>query len=169
METFLSQILEHAYEIRSALVSRLAHGQKQVFRVHRSPAPDWIARLYPVADPSPSHDSVQALAQLLAFLEQHHYPAERVVRTSAGALITRAGPWRVLVTPYLGAPLQSWQPANTPSSGSDLASARTSSHDRRVLTTIGALLGRLHALDTTGPAAEMITSNGLQAGAELAW
>lgn len=98
-----------------------------------------------------------------------HYPVERVVRTITGALTTRSGAWHILVTAYLGSPLQAWQPASTgrPDPGHVLAD--TAKHDPQLLYSIGALLGRLHALDAAGPAAEVIRTPGLQAASELAW
>jgi hypothetical protein len=86
--------------------------------VQRASAPDWMLRIYPVTEPAPAHDRVHALAQLLVFLEQQHYPAERVVRTVTGALTTCSGAWHILVITYLGSPLQAWQPASASSAQS---------------------------------------------------
>ena len=150
-ETLTAQILEDVYQAGSLQLALLAHGAKDVFHVQRASAPDWIMRIYPVTDPAPAHDRVLALAQLLVFLEQHQYPAERVVRTIDGALTTRIGAWHVLVTTYLGSPLQVWQPASTGVTDPHRMQAGTAKRDPQLLYSIGALLGRLHALDTTGP------------------
>jgi Ser/Thr protein kinase RdoA (MazF antagonist) len=169
VEPMVSQILEDVYQAGAMQLALLAHGTKDVFRVRRASAPDWILRIYPVIEPAPVHDRVSALAQLLNFLEQQHYPAERVVRTIAGALTTRSGAWHILVTTYLGSPLQAWQPASTSRTDPSHLQAATAKHDPQLLSSIGALLGRLHALNTTGPAAELIRVPGLQAASELAW
>jgi Ser/Thr protein kinase RdoA (MazF antagonist) len=169
MEILLVQILERVYHAGPVQLSLLAHGEKDVFHVQRSPAPDWIVRIYPVTDHAPSRDRVLALAQLLVFLEHHQYPAERVVRTIDGALTTRIDRWHLLVTTYLGPPLQAWQPASTGLADPNLIHAGSSNRDPQLLFIIGALLGRLHALDATGPAAELITAPSLQAASELAW
>ena len=164
-----AQMLEHVYQAGSLQIALLAHGSKEVFHVQRSSAPDWIMRIYPVTDHAPAHDRVRALAQLLVFLEQQQYPAEQVVRTVDGALTTRIGAWHVLVTTYLGPPLQVWQPATTDVTDPHRLHAPIARRDPQLLFSIGALLGRLHALDMTGPTAELLRAPGLQAVAELAW
>jgi Ser/Thr protein kinase RdoA (MazF antagonist) len=169
METVTAQILQDVYQAGAMQLARLAHGTKDVFHVQRASAPDWIMRIYPVTDRAPSRDRVRALAQLLVFLEQQQYPAERVVRTIDGALTTRIGAWHVLVTTYLGSPLHVWQPASTGGTDPSHMQAGTAKHHPQLLFRIGALLGRLHALDTTGPDAELIRAPGLQAASELAW
>jgi Ser/Thr protein kinase RdoA (MazF antagonist) len=169
VETATTQILEDVYQAGALQLTRLAHGTKDVFRVQRAAAPDWMLRIYPVTDPAPVHDPVYTLAQLLVFLEQQQYPAERVVRTITGALTTRIGAWHVLVTTYLGSPLQAWQPASTSETAPSPTHADAAKRDPQLLSSIGALLGRLHALDTTGPDAELIRAPGLQAASELAW
>ena len=169
LETVTMQILEDVYQAGSLQLALLAHGAKDVLHVQRACAPDWIMRIYPVTDPAPSRDRVLALAQLLVFLEQHQYPAERVVRTIDGTLTTRIGACHVLVTTYLGSPLQVWQPASTGVTDPDRVQAGTTKRDPQLLYSIGALLGRLHALDATGPTVELAIGSGLQAAAELAW
>jgi Ser/Thr protein kinase RdoA (MazF antagonist) len=169
LETVTTQILEGVYQAGALQLTRLAHGTKDVFRVRRTSAPDWMLRIYPVTDPAPVHDRVSALAQLLVFLEQQHYPAERLVRTVTGALTTRSAARHILVTTYLGSPQQAWQPASTGGSDPNHIQAATAKHDPQLLFSIGALLGRLHALDTTGSDAKLIRAPGLQAAAELAW
>jgi Ser/Thr protein kinase RdoA (MazF antagonist) len=91
------------------------------------------------------------------------------VRTVTGALTTRSGAWHILVTTYLGSPLQAWQPARTGGTDPSHIQAGTAKHDPQLIFSIGALLGRLHALDTTGPDAELIRAPGLHAASELAW
>jgi hypothetical protein len=118
LETVTTPILEDVYQAGALRLTRLAHGTKEVFRVQRASAPDWMLRIYPVTEPAPAHDRVHALAQLLNFLEQQHYPAERVVCSITGALTTRSDQWHILVTTYLGSPLQAWQPASASSAQS---------------------------------------------------
>jgi len=168
-ETVTAQILEQVYQAGALRLALLAHGAKDVVHVQRASAPDWIVRIYPVSDPAPPHDRVTALAQLLVFLEQHQYPAERVVRTIDGKLTTRIDACHVLVTTYLGSPLQVWQPASSGGTDPDRMQAYTAKRDPQLLYSIGALLGRLHALDATGPTVELEIGSGLQAAAELAW
>ena len=168
-ETLTTQILEDVYQAGSLQLALLAHGAKDVLHVQRSSAPDWIMRIYPVTDPAASRDRVLALAQLLVFLEEHQYPAERVVRTIDGRLTTRIGACHVLVTTYLGSPLQVWQPASTGVTDPDRMQAGSAKRDPQLLYSIGALLGRLHALDATGPTVELVIGSGLQAASELAW
>jgi Ser/Thr protein kinase RdoA (MazF antagonist) len=169
LETVAAQILEDVYQAGALQLAQLAHGTKDVFYVQRAAAPDWIVRIYPVNEPIPVHDGVSALAQLLNFLQQQQYPAERVVRTVDGELTTRVDAWHILVTTYLGSPLQVWQPASTGGTDPSRLQAGTAKHDPQLLYSIGALLGRLHALDTNGPDSELIRAPGLQAASELAW
>jgi hypothetical protein len=169
VETVTTQILEDVYQAGALQLALLAHGTKDVFRVQRASVPDWMMRIYPVTDPTPVHDRVYALAQLLVFLEQQQYPAERIVRTIDGELTTRIDTCHILVTTYLGSPLQMWQTASTSEPDPHRTQAYTANRDPQLLYSIGALLGRLHALDTTGPSAELIRAPGLQAASELAW
>jgi len=168
-EPLLRQILERRYQAGPVRCLLVAHGEKDVFHVQRLLEPDWIARMYPVTAPAPSQDGVLALANLLVFLEQHQYPAERVVRTFDGSLTTQSEQWHMLVTTYLGSSLQAWQPASTAGTTLTSLDAAHAMHDPQLLSQIGALLGQLHALDATGPAAEQMISPGLQAATELAW
>jgi hypothetical protein len=98
METVAAQILEHVYQAGAIQLARLAQGAKEIVHVQRASAPDWIVRIYPVTDPASARDRVRALAQLLVFLEQQQYPAERVVRTILGELTMRSDAWYILVT-----------------------------------------------------------------------
>ena len=132
-ETVTAQILEQVYQAGALRLALLAHGAKDVVHVQRASAPDWIVRIYPVSDPAPPHDRVTALAQLLVFLEQHQYPAERVVRTIDGKLTSRIDACHVLVTTYLGSPLQVWQPASTRLADPRLIRAGSSNRDPRDL------------------------------------
>jgi thiamine kinase-like enzyme len=168
-EPLLIQILERLYQGGPVRCSLVAQGEKDVFHVRRSLAPDWIARMYRVTAPAPSRDRVLTLANLLVYLEHHQYPAERVVRTVSSALTTQSEQWHILVTTYLGSSLQAWQPASTDGAAPTPTPAARMNNDPQLLFHIGALLGQLHALDATGPTAELMIGPGLQAAAELAW
>ena len=168
-EPLLMQILERRYQAGPVRCVLVAHGEKDVFHVQRSLEADWIARIYPVTALAPARDRVLALANLLVFLEQHQYLAERVVRTVDGSLTARSEQWHMVVTTYLGSSLQAWQPASTAGTTLTSLDAAHAMHDPQLLSQIGALLGQLHALDATGPAAEQMISPGLQAATELAW
>jgi Ser/Thr protein kinase RdoA (MazF antagonist) len=141
----------------------LAHGEKDVFRVHRSPAPDWVARLYPPSHPSASGARLLELVRLLSFLERNHYPAERIVASTDGSATAQIDQWCALVTTYVGPSLWPWQPISGPPSG--LSSSRVYPglfHD------LGVLLGKLHALDTREPTTEPIGRSTTSTASELA-
>ena len=104
---------------------------KRMYRVERSREQPWVLRAYPPE----SEDNIQALVTVLAFLEQHEYPAERLVRAEDGSFIVTHDGWRLLVTTFV--------------EGSTVDYAPPTLH------LLGATLGRLHALQpiATTPAA----------------
>lgn len=136
----------------------LAEGEKVVARAHLPGAGDWIVRLYPTAPEQP-HPAAR-LAGLLASLEMRGYPAERVVRAAEGDLTVPSAMGEILVTRYLGPPLQPWQGASAPASED---TGTPADHDPALLRRIGALLARLHTLDEGWPA------GGLSPAGEVAW
>jgi Ser/Thr protein kinase RdoA (MazF antagonist) len=104
---------------------------KRMYRVERSREQPWVLRAYPPE----SEDNIQALVTVLAFLEQHEYPAERLVRAEDGSFIVTHDGWRLLVTTFVEGSTVDYAPPT--------------------LRLLGATLGRLHALRsiTTTPAA----------------
>ncbi|MDQ7093535.1 phosphotransferase [Desulfosporosinus sp. PR] len=63
--------LESLYGIRIAQATKLDLG---IFRIDRHDGPSWLARLFPKAMPL---EQIQGDAEILSYLEQHNYPAER--------------------------------------------------------------------------------------------
>jgi Ser/Thr protein kinase RdoA (MazF antagonist) len=112
--------------------------------VRRRVPPDWIARLYPRPERAPLSQPVANFARLLALFERVDYPAERVVPALDGVTVTRAGAYDLVMTTALGVSLQVWQPEHTRQPSAERFRADTLSPT--LLTEIGSLLGRLHAL-----------------------
>jgi len=104
---------------------------KQMYCVERSREQRWVLRAYPPE----SEDNIQALVTVLSFLEQHEYPAERLVRAEDGSFIVTHDGWRLLVTTFVEGSTVDYAPPT--------------------LRLLGATLGRLHALQplATTPAA----------------
>src|SRR5260370_6960943 len=73
---------------------------KRMYRVERSREQPWVLRAYPPE----SEDNIQALVTVLAFLEQHQYPAQRLVPPEPGSFILTHNPWRLLAQTFLEAP-----------------------------------------------------------------
>jgi Ser/Thr protein kinase RdoA (MazF antagonist) len=135
-----------------------------VFQVQREFAPDWILRIYPTTSPTSNRDQALALADILAFLEYQQYPAERIVRTTEGMLTFRSDHWHILITTYLGLPIQKWQPASSATTQVDTSTKP----DLQLLYQIGALLAKLHSLDLRTMNGELFNRLGLQPASELA-
>ena len=97
---------------------------QMIYRVEQADQPRWILRVYP---PSQSQKNLLHLATLLWWLEQQHYPAERLIRTLHGEMMVVAEGWQLLLTTFLeGTPIDYTPTALYP---------------------LGAAAGRLHALD----------------------
>lgn len=124
----LQSHLESRYGIG---VTQLSELDVRVFRVDRRDGPSWVARLFPAVRPAAV---VAGDAEILAFLAEHDFPAERRATTeSVSALDGRA----VLVTEYVAAVPR--------------AERRAAIRDAGGLHHLGELLGRLHTLpDGTG-------------------
>ncbi len=84
--------LERHYGIREARATQLDGG---VFRVDRADRPSWIARVFPAARPL---EDVEGDAEILRFLEQHGFPAERCAAADPVSALDGQG---VLVTEYV--------------------------------------------------------------------
>jgi Ser/Thr protein kinase RdoA (MazF antagonist) len=128
--------------------------------------PDWIVRTYPHTEGKLVSQPVHALARLLTVFERLGYPAERVIPTIDGTPVLRVDGWDVIVTTYLGAPLQAWQPDHALERRADSSGERISS--LALLAEIGSLLGRLHALEPD-MWSMTITANGLNPAGEVAY
>jgi catechol 2,3-dioxygenase-like lactoylglutathione lyase family enzyme len=99
----LQSHLESRYGIG---VTQLSELDVRVFRVDRRDGPSWVARLFPAVRPAAV---VAGDAEILAFLAEHDFPAERRATTeSVSALDGRA----VLVTEYVAMPAASTTSAN---------------------------------------------------------
>lgn len=165
MEAMLLTLLEQSYDVGPARLTVLAEGEKPIARVQRATMPDWVVRLYP----GDARANIADVAGLLTALEGQRYPAERVVPTLNGELTLQRDGSHLLVTTYCGAPLQAWQPAQALASGSEGAPSAPAPPDHTALAAVGALLGRLHALDGAALAAADVTRNGIDPTGELAW
>lgn len=159
LDTWLLPLLQQRYDEMPLGVTALASGEKRVFLVQRRVPPDWIARLYPCPEHEPLPRPVTGLARLLALFERLGYPAERVVPALDGPPVTRAGASALLMTTALGIPLQAWQPEHTRQHPAERSQADAISP--ALLTAIGSLLGRLHAIahDTWAMAIDTVGLN----------
>ncbi len=164
MKTLLLQVLQQAFHAGPVQLVQLTHGEKYVFQVQRELAPDWIMRVYPTPDPPSNRDQALALADILAFLEYQQYPAERIVCTIDGMLTFRIDHWQILITTYLGLPIQEWQPASSTTTQTDTSTQP----DLQLLYQAGALLAKLHSLDLRTMNGELFNRLGLQPASELA-
>lgn len=122
-DAFLSEILREHYHTRALSFHRLpSDSGKHIYQVELAAGTRWTLRI--VANVS--RGTLDELAHLLLFFEQHDYPAERLVFTAEQEPLSSAGDWHVCVTTFLdGVPLDA-----TPATFSLL----------------GAVVGRLHAL-----------------------
>jgi Ser/Thr protein kinase RdoA (MazF antagonist) len=84
--------LERHYGIRILGLNRLERG---VYRVDRQEGRSWVARVFPAERPV---ELVQGDADVLRFLEEHGFPAERCARPDP---VSAPGGRGVLVTEYL--------------------------------------------------------------------
>ena len=100
-----------------------------VWRVGRADGPDWVARAFPARRPA---EAVAGDAAILRYLAAHEFPAERCAADEPVSVLDGRS---VLVTEWAGpVPRQHRRDAIRAAGG---------------LSHLGALLGRLHTLDTT--------------------
>ena len=125
--------------VRGARVSywlgepRAPGGPGLVVRAFRTDVP--LAGQFRGGRPAAVTDWLRSRAVTLGWLEEHAYPAPRVIRTRSGDLVGLAGVWATLATTYVtGTPLR-------PGAGQ--------------LRLLGEALGWLHALGTPGAGAAM--------------
>ncbi|MGA2665199.1 MAG: phosphotransferase [Nitrososphaerales archaeon] len=114
----LRRYLEKKYQTSIAHIERLDRG---VFRVDRVEGGRWVARVFTSARPL---ERVLGDAEVLRFLEESGFPAERCVRQ--GDPVSSAGRWNILLTEFV----EGTHPE----------------HDEETLRRLGEALGRLHAL-----------------------
>jgi Ser/Thr protein kinase RdoA (MazF antagonist) len=121
--------LETRYGITADAMTELDLG---VWRVGRADGPDWVARWFPARRPA---EAVAGDAAILRYLAAHEFPAERCAADEPVSVLDGRS---VLITEWAGpVPRQQRRDAIRAAGG---------------LSRLGALLGRLHTLDTT-PAA----------------
>jgi catechol 2,3-dioxygenase-like lactoylglutathione lyase family enzyme len=121
--------LETWYEITVAAMTELDLG---VWRVRRAEGPDWVARWFPARRPA---EAVAGDAAILRYLAAHEFPAERCAADEPVSVLDGRS---LLVTEWADpVPRQQRRDAIRAAGG---------------LSHLGALLGRLHTLDTA-PAA----------------
>jgi methyltransferase (TIGR00027 family) len=113
----LADHIDHAYGVAVTGIEQLDIG---VFRVERHRGPDWIARVFPAARPL---EAVRGDADILRYLEQADFPAERCAHPEP-------------VTSYLGQAVLV----------TERVAGRAAAGARASLELLGDLLGRLHAL-----------------------
>ena len=120
----VATLLARAYGIAPVALSLLRRvPEKVVYRVDRADHPPWLVR---IGAATTAPDTYAADAATLVFLEQHRYPAPRVVPAADGAVALMHEGRPVLITTFVtGEPI--------------LATPTT-------LQALGQTLGRLHAL-----------------------
>jgi Ser/Thr protein kinase RdoA (MazF antagonist) len=112
--------LRERYGVDAARATKLSVHKTYVFRIDRNDGEPWIARAFPPARP---RVGVEGDAAILAFLERHGYPAERLAVENA---VSDFDGSPVLVTRFV-------EGVQLPDSAAKFAM-------------MGELLGRLHAL-----------------------
>ena len=133
--------LQGQYGITVGTVTELDLG---VWRVGRADGPDWVARWFPARRPA---EAVAGDAAILRYLAAHEFPADQPVSVLEGR--------SVLVTEWSDpVPRQQRREAIRAAGG---------------LSHLGALLGRLHTLDTTASADGIGPDDGAVARPGGAW
>ena len=115
--------LRDSYGIDAVSATPISQHVNYVLRIDRNDGDPWVARAFPPARP---RGGAEGDAEILRFLERHHYPAERL---AADDPISELDGSTVLVTQFVAnqkLPAELWGP------------------------TMGDLLGRLHTLPVDG-------------------
>lgn len=96
--------LEDRYGIRIASMEAIDGHQPATLRVHREDGPDWVARIF--SNPADEISAVEGDAEVLQFLANQDFPAERVAHEEPVSVLEGNG---VLVTEFVegGSPF-SW-------------------------------------------------------------
>ncbi len=125
--SFVAELVKQHYHLVGISLHRLrSDSGKCIYRIEQSDTQSRIVRLAPASE----HTALYELANVLTFLEEQGYPAERIVQTTEGTACGTAAGWHFLMTTFLtGKPLESTLSA---------------------LFLLGAALGRLHALKPAG-------------------
>ncbi|HEX4716052.1 MAG TPA: phosphotransferase, partial [Ktedonobacteraceae bacterium] len=104
LETITLRQLSESSAEEGRLVYRIRHadGTAWVARAYQRdrPLPDWFRFFYPWA----THDTAEWVltrAATLLCLELQNYPAPRVLRTRAGALLSQTPEWCMLITTFI--------------------------------------------------------------------
>jgi Ser/Thr protein kinase RdoA (MazF antagonist) len=159
----LIRLIERSYATTVRQLHILASGAKQVYRLQQASGSDWVVRVYPPSTEGVPFNPAAIQAKLLLHLAAHAYPAERVIPAADGAPVVMVAEHVILVTTYLGASLQGWQP-ETGRAGSNTTPATDAP---ATFAALGALLGRLHCLPL--PADGAIGPAGMLPRRELTW
>ncbi len=113
----------YGFEV-AALQALDSESGKHIYQVEQANGRQWVLRAYPAMDDG---NTVQNLVAMLLFLEEQGYPAERVVRSLEGdAVPIGHDGWQLLITSFIEGTRTDYSPAS--------------------LRSLGAMLGRLHAL-----------------------
>lgn len=123
-ERLLAHLRDH-YGVDAVAATKVSNHNDHVFRVDRRDGDPWVARVFPPARP---RAWTEGDAAILRFLEQQHYPAERLAVDEAASAFDD---FSVLVTQFV--------------TGVQLRTALGPGDIER-FTIMGDLLGRLHTL-----------------------
>src|SRR5581483_7561486 len=123
----LSELVLQYYGTQIISFHRLqSDTEKHIYRVEQANGERWVLRLSPFT----SNDrTLLELANLLTFLENQNYPAERIIQTAEHTAVGTAAGWRFLMTTFLKGVRLDYTPST--------------------LALLGAMLGRLHSLKTS--------------------
>ena len=155
------------YEAGTIDLQLLAYGDKQVYLITRTDGTDWVLR---AVSSSARYNPLPRMATVLAYLEQHQFPAERLVLTRDDEPIARHEAWEIIVTTYLGHSLRAWEPAEGDAAAHD-ADELHNAYTPETRHQFAQALGQLHSLpvDDSLPCAGMLPSRELTyAGNRLA-
>lgn len=121
--TLLTELIKQQYDVQPVTLRRLPSDfGKHIFQVKLANGLDWVLR---IAEES-SATLLIDVANLLIFLEQQHYSAERVILTNEQATISAVGNRYLLMTTFLVGTTLEYTPTN--------------------FSLLGAAVGQLHAL-----------------------
>jgi Ser/Thr protein kinase RdoA (MazF antagonist) len=121
----LTGLVESLYGTQAVSLHPLnSESGKQIYLVEQASGQYWVLRAYSSLE---NRNDIFDLATLLTFLESQGYPAERIIKMVDNEVVGFADGWRVLMTTYI--------------------EGRTADYSLQTLGLMGAMLGRLHALN----------------------